>query len=145
MTRFFREYQIQNNTKGFQESTNYIGFDHEEVKPLPLNAHQKLRDRQKTLYTEEQIHFKLETDREKYLSKYTIEQIEFVMNNLDLEFERNVLHYHYDDLEQYLIDRRIGKKNYTGPPILSADVIQRRNLFIQRWKNGSIPCIEYSC
>jgi len=145
MTRFFQEFVIPMKQASFYSFNHYIGYDNEEVKPLTKHARKKLQDRYKKLYSEEQVNFTLDTRREKYLSQYTIEEIEFVLDNLDLDFEEAVLKYSFEDVQKYLADRRAGRKNYTGPPKLDEKVYNSRLSLIQSWKNGSVTCNQYEC
>jgi len=145
ISQFFKDFHILNKSNTFQSLKNYIGYDNEEVKPLEQRAPQKLKDRYNKLYTSEQINFTLNTQREKYLSQYTVEDIEFVLDSLDLEFEERVLNYTYHDVYDYIKARKIGQKNYTGPPTLPLDVYTRRVVLISSWKNGTLPCNEYKC
>ena len=77
-------------------------------------------------YPHEYINFFLDTNRERILSQYTVEEIRFVLSNIDRDFEREVLHYSYDDVDQYLDDRIAGRKTYGGPPTLDSFSFPRR-------------------
>ena len=91
------------------------------------------------------LSYSIDTERERYLAQYTIEEIQFILSNIDRDFEREVLKYTYDDIDKYIEDRIAGSKPYEGPPKLPDDLSYRRLQLIHSFVDGSIECRENNC
>lgn len=80
--------------------------------------------------------------REYYLSKYTTDQIRFVLSNLDLGFEKHILNYTYDYVDAYIRQREDGTTNassYAGPPVLAGNGEKSRKQLIEHFEMAARP------
>ncbi|KAL3787802.1 hypothetical protein HJC23_003551 [Cyclotella cryptica] len=73
------------------------------------------------------------------LRHYTVEELKFVLNNLDLDFERETLGYDYQYVNDHIDQRVKGATSYTGPPALSRKMLQKRLQHIKDNLEGRIP------
>jgi hypothetical protein len=60
------------------------------------------------------------------LHRFTIDEIQFVLDNLDLEYERDVLGYDYQYVLDHIDQRSKGEALYDGPPVLSDRALSHR-------------------
>jgi hypothetical protein len=76
---------------------------------------------------------------EEILRQYTTKELKFVLDNLDLDFERETLGYDYQYVKDHIDQREKGAKSYTGPPVLSQRMLQKRLEHIDDNLTGRIP------
>ncbi|KAL7477145.1 hypothetical protein ACHAW6_002957 [Cyclotella cf. meneghiniana] len=76
---------------------------------------------------------------EEILRQYTTKELKFVLDNLDLDFERETLGYDYQYVKDHIDQRVKGATSYNGPPVLSQKMLQKRLEQINDNLKGSIP------
>jgi len=128
MTEFFDKHRIDHvDNESFQNANGYVAFKGE------------ISYQQGGEYTPE-------ISREASLSHYTVDEIRFVLDTLDMEFEREVLHYTYDDVEEYIAERIAGRKPYAGAPTLTDPVLlERRKSLIESYAKDELHRTQYDC
>jgi hypothetical protein len=73
------------------------------------------------------------------LARFTIEELQFVLENIDLEYEKETLGYDYDYVTDHIKQRSKGVNSYLGPPTLSDKALLQRLQLIQDNVEGRIP------
>ena len=75
------------------------------------------------------------------LSRFTIEELRYVLDNLDLEYEKETLGYDYKYVIEHIDERSRGEAShqYQGPPKLSNKALPQRLERIQDNIQGRIP------
>lgn len=77
--------------------------------------------------------------KEEILQKFTAEELHFVLDNLDRDFESRVLGYNYKYVEEHIEKRSNGQLEYSGPPLLKGEVLEKRLKLIQDNLKGELP------
>jgi len=67
------------------------------------------------------------------------------MRNLDLDFERTVLNYTYEDVDAYIVDRLEGRKPYLGSQKLTDVNVRARVAKMESFRLGILKLNEYDC
>jgi len=78
-------------------------------------------------------------EREEVLKEYTIDELQFVLDNIDRDFESRVLGYDYTYVEEHILKRSTGNLEYSGPPVLRDNILQKRLKNIQNNLDGKLP------
>mmetsp|Transcript_23733 Transcript_23733/g.49087 ORF Transcript_23733/g.49087 Transcript_23733/m.49087 type:complete len:120 (-) Transcript_23733:39-398(-) len=77
--------------------------------------------------------------KEEILRKFTVEELHFVLFNLDRDFESRALGYNYRYVEEHIEQRSNGQLEYSGPPLLKGEVLEKRLKLIQDNLKGELP------
>ncbi|KAL7465069.1 hypothetical protein ACHAXS_007666, partial [Conticribra weissflogii] len=78
-------------------------------------------------------------EREEVLKEYTIDELRFVLDNIDRDFESRVLGYDYTYVEEHILKRSTGVLEYSGPPLLRDNILEKRLKLIQNNLDGKLP------
>jgi len=77
--------------------------------------------------------------KEEILRKFTVEELHFVLFNLDRDFESRALGYNYRYVEEHIEQRSNGQLEYSGPPLLKGEVLEKRLKLIEDNLKGELP------
>jgi hypothetical protein len=79
-----------------------------------------------------------QVDQKDILQKFTVNQLQYVLDNLDLDFEKE-LGYDYSYVNDHIAQRIIGALTYTGPPQLNDKMLSKRMKLIEDNLKGNLP------